>query len=128
MKTIIISAFLASSLLAGPGVLLTTTSASAQTACGPNVPSSWLAPGGFCDQSAGTHSLTLPGTDSANCTSYVYVPIIIESSLAVPKGARVQVADTCSIPCTYTVGAIDIRDLPIGERVRVAQAAECPPD
>lgn len=60
-KRLVFSLFAATAMIGAPGAMVT-TGATAQTLCGPDAPAEWQRPGGFCGFSAGTGSLTLPGT------------------------------------------------------------------
>lgn len=119
MKKLILTAFIASSLITGPGMLITSTGAMAQRVCGPDVPEAWLRPGGFCDGVAAGKSLTLPGGGDEGCTSYE-PPIELLSSLTdFKKGERVHVAVVCD--CPALPASFMIQKLPEGARLHVAQ-------
>lgn len=93
-KRLVFSLFAATAMVGAPGAMVS-TSAVAQTICGPDVPAGWNRPGGFCDYSSGTGSLTLPLDNGGG------VPCIdAEASL---------------------VDMEMLQDLAIGERIYVAQ-------
>jgi len=106
----------ASSLLAGPGLIATSTAALAQQQCGPDTPEAWLRPGGYCDSIGAGKSLT--GPVDPGC-----VPRVQEASLVGLKtGDRVRVAGviTCGYdPCNTTL-KFDTLAMPAGDRLRVA--------
>ncbi len=98
MKKLFVSLLTAATLIGAPGAFMT-TAAVAQTQCGPDVPSGWLEPGGFCDQSGSTGSLTLPldTPQGAPCEPHPYLELL--SALEVmPVGERIHVAAYCDPP------------------------------
>lgn len=110
MKSLIVSAFVASSLFAAPAILV--TPAVAQN-CGPDAPAAYLRPGGFCDNADGGKSLSEP--QSGGCDSILYLQRVKFDAL--PKGTRVHMADTCVIDCRFDTG---FRSLQPGDRLHVA--------
>lgn len=123
MKKLFVMAFIASSLITGPGMLVSSTGALAQGGCDTSSPAAWFRPGGFCDSIGAGKSLTVP-LDSG-CTEYDYDYGYEElvGMAGTKKGERVQVALTCVIDCSEEVG-LKINALPNGDRLRLAQA--CP--
>jgi hypothetical protein len=93
MKKFVAIAFAAASLLAGPAVLVgTSSSAFAQQQCeGSNVPEGWKRPGGFCEQLNNLGSTIEQPKDDCNY-SYLLEAMLV-SSLA--YGTRVEVAENC---------------------------------
>jgi hypothetical protein len=122
MKKLILTAFIASSLITGPGMLMTSTGALAQRSCGPDAPEAWFRPGGYCDGIAAGKSLTLPGGGDEGCTSYEFPEVVLQSMADFKKGERVHVAVVCDCP-TLPLG-FNVQELPDGARLHVAQA-EC---
>ncbi len=117
MNKLILSAFVASSLLSGPGLLIGSTSAFAQD-CGPDAPEAWFRPGGYCDAIAAGKSLTGP-VDPGCDEPYPHYPVLKLSMADFNKGERVDVAVACQIDyCTELLGAAVLPT--IGDRVRVA--------
>lgn len=119
MRKLLTAAFVFSSLLVAPGIVV--TSSQAQQVCGPDVPASWNRPGGFCDQMQSGKSLSLPGTGD-DCSSYEYVFPEVRTMLE-EKGARVHMAVTCTVDCSqyeYEETSVDLRTLEHGDRARVA--------
>jgi|JI10StandDraft_1071094.scaffolds.fasta_scaffold1580082_1 hypothetical protein len=123
MKKLIVTAFIASSLITGPGMLATSTGALAQRTCDSSAPAAWFRPGGFCDAVGGSKSLTAPLDGGCTDYDYYYGEELIGMAGA-KKGDRVQVALTCIIDCSYENVKFGIEALPKGDRARVAQA--CP--
>lgn len=121
MKTFLTAAFVLSSLLMAPGV---TTTASAQTSCGPGVPEAWNRPGGFCDQIQSGKSLSLPGNENCSSIEYYFPEASVRMEV---EGIRVHMAANCSVNCgDYYESSIDLRDLQLGDRARVAEIpTEC---
>ena len=114
MRKLIATVFIATSLFAAPGVAI--TSASAQD-CTPGATGPAMRPGGFCDQIAGTGSLSLPGS-SNSCTDYRSVSMTTQ----MVAGERIHVAETCLVTCARG-SSLDVRKLQIGDRVRVAASS-----
>lgn len=91
MKNLIIAAFTAASLLAGPGAIVTATSALA--ACDANAPDAWKRPGGFCDQmGGGSLSKPVPAGPEDGCYDG---PVVLQEIAMLEKGARIHVAADC---------------------------------
>ena len=124
MKKLIVTAFIASSLITGPGMLATSTGALAQRTCDSSAPAAWFRPGGFCDAVGGSKSLTAPLDGGCTDYDYYYGEELIGMAGA-KKGDRVQVALTCTIDCSdiYSTST-SIEALPKGDRLRMAQS--CP--
>ena len=117
MKQLIVTAFAACSLMSGFGGLVTSTAAFAQTPCGPNVPPAWTRPGGFCDGSNSTKSLTTPVEGSSGVPCPPEIPV---RYLVVRPGERVHVAqvDPCDEECSEC--ELLLGGLAIGDRIHVA--------
>ena len=116
MKKLILCAFVAASTLVAPGALITASGALAQIQCGPDSPAEWQRPGGFCDQSESTKSLTDQVTPGEGCTP---VPTIEVTALAKAPGERVHVAVSCEDPCELLPSSW--KGLPAGVRLHLAE-------
>lgn len=101
MKKLFVSLFTAVTLIGAPGAFMT-TAAVAQTQCGPDAPSGWFNPGGFCDQSSGTRSLTLPQEGTPGCEPFPYWELLA-SLEDMPIGERIHVAVYCDPPTVIQV-------------------------
>ncbi|HQZ11811.1 MAG TPA: hypothetical protein PK286_02905 [Devosia sp.] len=121
MKTLIAIGFIASSLISGPGMLVTASGALAQGQCGPDAPKAWFRPGGFCAQAGSGNSLSTPV--EPGCDPIKMVPI---AGQVFEKGDRVTVAEACqlSYPCypDYILSSVELK---AGDRLRTA-LIECP--
>lgn len=124
MNKLIVTAFIASSLITGPGMLVSSTGALAQASCDSGAPAAWFRPGGYCSSIGAGKSLVVPVDPT--CTEYDYqFPEVIGTSAAEPRvDARLQVAETCVVDCGILEFELTSVKLNIGDRVRVAQS--CP--
>jgi hypothetical protein len=90
VKKFVAIAFAAASLLAGPAVLLgTSSSAFAQQQCEGNVPEAWKRPGGYCEQLNNLGSTIEQPDDECNYQ-------LLISSLELEYGESVLVAEDCN--------------------------------
>ncbi len=89
MKKFVAIAFAAASILAGPAIVVSTSSSAlAATECGPDVPEEWLRPGGFCEQAGSNKSLVEP----LESCEIPYLELLI-SSLEFEYGEAILVAE-----------------------------------
>ncbi|HQZ11808.1 MAG TPA: hypothetical protein PK286_02890 [Devosia sp.] len=117
MKRLIITAFAAAVLLAGPAAVVSSSGALAQGSCGPDAPEAWFRPGGFCAQIGSGNSLS--GPVDPGCTPYRYPEAMELGMAAFPKGERVQVAEAHC--CDYAkVRALIPQEMPVGDRLHMA--------
>ncbi len=124
MKKLFVTAFIASSLITGPGMLVSSTGALAQRGCDTSAPAAWFRPGGFCDSIGASKSLTGPLDSGCTDYDYDYGNEELIGMVGTTKGERVQVALTCVIDCSYDEASLMINALPNGDRLRMAQS--CP--
>ena len=118
MKSLVLTAFAAASILSSPGMVLATTFETASIGCDGEVPEAWRRPGGYCDQASSTDSLIEPPTtepETILCVVDAWQLIRLE------HGMRIDVATPilCN-PCGPSYGSIDTLGLPVGDRIHVA--------
>jgi hypothetical protein len=119
MKKFILSAFIASSLITGPGMLVTSTGAFAQRGCDAGAPEAWFRPGGFCDALKSGGSLS--GPVFGVCTEFEEIEPVVFNNFQ--KGERVHVAETCYYECDYGPSLTAVAYQP-GDRLRLAQSCD----
>ncbi|HQZ11813.1 MAG TPA: hypothetical protein PK286_02915 [Devosia sp.] len=124
MKKLIAVAFIAASLVSGPGVLVTSSGALAQ-GCTADAPEAWFRPGGFCSHIKGGGSLSAPV--DPGCDAEIVVESTVAAIVGKEKGERTRVAVVCDTPEPPELCASSAtlpKDMKAGDRVRVALVDE----